>query len=60
MERLRQEYATRNEMSRFTVLQLFVGVGEDKTPPSYVETGQISGVTLLQRIFFGLEFLSDR
>src|SRR5271157_5430399 len=33
VERLRQEYATRNEMSRFAVLQLFVGDGEDKTPP---------------------------
>ncbi|HKM57174.1 MAG TPA: sigma factor [Chthoniobacterales bacterium] len=40
VERLRQEYATRNEMSRFAVLQLFVGVGEDKTPPSYEEVAK--------------------
>ena len=37
VERLRREYAARDEMSRFDVLRVFVGVGEDKTLPSYEE-----------------------
>ena len=40
VERLRQEYAARGEMSRFDVLQIFVGVGEEKTPPSYEEVAK--------------------
>ena len=40
VERLRQEYAARDETSRFDVLQIFVGVGEEKTPPSYEEVAK--------------------
>jgi RNA polymerase sigma factor (sigma-70 family) len=37
VERLRREYAARDEMSRFDVLHGFVGVGEGKPAPSYEE-----------------------
>jgi RNA polymerase sigma factor (sigma-70 family) len=40
VERLRQEYATRGEIARFSVLQEFVGVGKGKTPPSYEEVAR--------------------
>jgi RNA polymerase sigma factor (sigma-70 family) len=38
LERLRLEYASRNAVSQFDVLQVFVGVGkEGQSPPSYEE-----------------------
>jgi RNA polymerase sigma factor (sigma-70 family) len=40
VERLRQAYAARDEMSRFDVLQVFVGVEGDKIPPSYEEVAK--------------------
>jgi RNA polymerase sigma factor (sigma-70 family) len=46
VERLRQEYAARDETSRFDVLQIFVGVGEEKTPPSYEEVAKSLGLSV--------------
>jgi RNA polymerase sigma-70 factor (ECF subfamily) len=40
VERLRLEYAARDEMSRFDVLQVFVGVGKEKIPPPYEEVAK--------------------
>jgi RNA polymerase sigma factor (sigma-70 family) len=40
VERLRREYAARDEMSRFDVLEVFVGVGQNRTPPSYEEVAK--------------------
>jgi RNA polymerase sigma factor (sigma-70 family) len=38
LERLRLEYAARNAVSQFDVLQVFVGIGkEGRSPPSYEE-----------------------
>jgi RNA polymerase sigma factor (sigma-70 family) len=46
VERLRQEYAARDETSRFDVLQIFVGVGEEKTPPSYEKVAKSLGLSV--------------
>jgi hypothetical protein len=44
---LRRQYAARDEISRFDVLRVFVGVGEeDKTPPSYEEVAKALGVSI--------------
>jgi RNA polymerase sigma factor (sigma-70 family) len=57
LERLRQEYATRDAMSQFDLLRVFVGVGEQKkSPPSYEEAANslrlsVSAVkTLIHRL----------
>jgi RNA polymerase sigma factor (sigma-70 family) len=46
VDRLRQEYAARDEMSRFDVLHGFIGVGEGKPPPSYEEVAKSLGVSV--------------
>jgi len=47
LERLRRQYAARDEISRFDVLRVFVGVGEeDKTPPSYEEVAKALRVSI--------------
>ena len=41
VERLRLEYAARDQISRFNALRVFVGVGEEeKTPPAYEEVAK--------------------
>ena len=44
VERLREEYAARNETSRFEVLRPFVGVAEGNAPPSYEVVAKSLGV----------------